>query len=136
MTIDLLFDDDRTLDRVVASEVLTPDLVAELYGVSPTDVKIVTFVAAKAIKITFPKNRPNFWRTGRPRRIWRPAARPDRESGSTLKQTGSHPAIERIEQDFEPDHVGRVLRYLAQPSISALNLGVREMGRALDGRYP
>ena len=58
MTIDLLFDDDRTLDRVVASEVLTPDLVAELYGVSPTDVKIVTFVAAKAIKITFPRTGP------------------------------------------------------------------------------
>ena len=57
-TIDLLFDDDRTFDRVVASEVLTPDLVAELYGVSPTDVKIVTFVAAKAIKITFPRTGP------------------------------------------------------------------------------
>ena len=48
-----------------------------------------------------------------------------------MKQTGSNPVIERIEQDFEPDHVGRVLRYLAQPSISALNLGVRQMAQLL-----
>ena len=48
-----------------------------------------------------------------------------------MKGTEPHPVIERIAQDFEPDHVARVLRYLAQPSISALNLGVREMAELL-----
>ena len=57
-TIDLLFGDRGTFDRVVASEVLTPDLVAELYGLDATDVKIVTFDAANAIKITFPRTGP------------------------------------------------------------------------------
>jgi len=48
-----------------------------------------------------------------------------------LNWTEPHPVIERIAQDFEPDHVGRVLRYLAQPSISALDIGVREMAALL-----
>ena len=50
-----------------------------------------------------------------------------------MKRTESHSVIERIGRDFEPDHVARVLRYLAQPSISALNLGVREMAEMLAG---
>jgi hypothetical protein len=57
-TIDLLFDEPRTFDRVVAGEVLTPGLVAELYAVSPEEVKVVIFDAARAIKITFPRAGP------------------------------------------------------------------------------
>ena len=58
MTIDLLFGDAGTFDRVVASEVLTPGLVADLYGMSPTEVRIVPFNTARAIKITFPRAGP------------------------------------------------------------------------------
>ncbi len=39
--------------------------------------------------------------------------------------------INRIKQDFEDAHVGRLKRYLTQPSISALNLGVQEMAELL-----
>ena len=54
-TIDLLFEDDQAFERVVASEILTPDLVAGRYGISAGDVKMVSFFAANAIKITFPR---------------------------------------------------------------------------------
>ena len=54
-TIDLLFEDNKTFDRVVASEILTPDLIANLYGIPAGNVKIVSFFAANAIKITFPR---------------------------------------------------------------------------------
>ena len=55
ITIDLLFENRTTFDRVVGSEVLTPSLVAELYAVSSIDVRIATFDAALAIKISFPR---------------------------------------------------------------------------------
>ena len=39
--------------------------------------------------------------------------------------------LEQIEREFEGPHMERVLRYLAQPSVSALNLGVQEMAELL-----
>ena len=54
-TIDLLFDDREIFNRVVASEILTPDLIADLYGNKAADINIVIFHAAHAIKITFPR---------------------------------------------------------------------------------
>ena len=42
-----------------------------------------------------------------------------------------HPVLEHIERQFEPDHLDRVMRYLAQPSISALDVGVRDMAEVL-----
>lgn len=43
----------------------------------------------------------------------------------------THPVLEHIANSFEPDHLDRVLRYLAQPSISALDIGVRDMAEML-----
>lgn len=57
-TLDVLFPDRETYRRVVAGEVLTPDLVSELYGVAPGDVRIMLFDAANAIKVTFPRRGP------------------------------------------------------------------------------
>ena len=45
----------------------------------------------------------------------------------------THPVLEHIARQFEPGHLGRVLRYLAQPSISALDIGVRDMADMLAG---
>ena len=45
----------------------------------------------------------------------------------------THPVLEHIAKQFEPDHLDRVLRYLAQPSISALDIGVRDMADMLAG---
>ena len=55
ITIDILFDQNEAFDRVVSSEILTPDLVSRLYGVEIADVEIFIFEPAKAIKITFPR---------------------------------------------------------------------------------
>ena len=45
----------------------------------------------------------------------------------------THPVLEHIAKQFEPDHLDRVMRYLAQPSISALDIGVRDMAEMLAG---
>ena len=42
-----------------------------------------------------------------------------------------HRVLERIERDFGGPHLDRVLRYLAQPSVSALGWGVQEMAELL-----
>ncbi len=43
----------------------------------------------------------------------------------------THPVLQHIANRFEPDHLDRVKRYLAQPSISALDMGVRDMAEML-----
>jgi hypothetical protein len=57
-TLDVLFADRDTYQRVMSSEVLTPDLVADLYGPDSSEVRIVFFDAAKAVKVTFPRVGP------------------------------------------------------------------------------
>ena len=57
-TLDVLFEDRETYQRVMTSEVLTPALVADLYGLEPSEVKIMFFDAANAIKVTFPRMGP------------------------------------------------------------------------------
>ena len=39
--------------------------------------------------------------------------------------------VARIEEDFESSHLERLLKYIRQPSVSALNLGNEEMARML-----
>ncbi len=39
--------------------------------------------------------------------------------------------IEQIDKDFEPSHIERLLKYIRQPSVSALNLGNQEMAEML-----
>ena len=41
--------------RLVGCEALRPEVVAELYGLEPDDVKIVYFDAAHGIKVTIPR---------------------------------------------------------------------------------
>ena len=57
-TLDVLFEDRNVYERVIASEVLTPDLVADLYGLESSEVTITFFHAANAIKVTFPRAGP------------------------------------------------------------------------------
>lgn len=59
ITIDILFDQKEAFDRVVSSEILTPDLVSGLYGVQINDIDIYIFEPANAIKITFPRTGAN-----------------------------------------------------------------------------
>ena len=55
-TFDLFFNDDETYQRVRDSGVLTRELIAELYNITPQDVCGIFFVdTARGIKITIPK---------------------------------------------------------------------------------
>ena len=48
-----------------------------------------------------------------------------------MREMSTHPVLEHIAAKFEPHHLDRVMRYLAQPSISALDIGVRDMAELL-----
>ncbi|WP_144113835.1 DUF4387 domain-containing protein [Paraburkholderia sp. BCC1886] len=58
LTFDMIFPDAPTYRRVLDSGVLTPELVSALYPVVASDVSIVSFDAANAIKITIPRTGP------------------------------------------------------------------------------
>jgi len=55
LTIDLMFDDDAALQRVLASPAFTPRHIAELYGADPAQVQIHRFERVRAVKVTLPR---------------------------------------------------------------------------------
>lgn len=55
LTLDVMFEDEETYRRVLDSGVLSPRIIAPLYGVSDNEVAIIPFDVAKAIKITVPR---------------------------------------------------------------------------------
>ena len=59
VTLDLMFEDDATYERVRDSGVLTDTLIADLYSVSQNEVSIIPYDVAKAIKITVPRLVPS-----------------------------------------------------------------------------
>ena len=54
-TLDLMFDDESDYEKVRDSGVLTPGLIAGLYGISDNEVSIIPYDVAYAIKITIPR---------------------------------------------------------------------------------
>ena len=58
-TMDLMFDDVATYERVRDSGVISPALIAELYHVSHNEVSIIPYDVAMAIKITVPRLVPS-----------------------------------------------------------------------------
>lgn len=58
LTFDLIFSDHGAYSRVADSGVLTPELIAGLYALPASQVQIVPFAAAHAIKITIPRTGP------------------------------------------------------------------------------
>ena len=54
-TLDIILDDTEAFARVCDSGVIDRALVARLYSVSPTQVRIFHVAAALAIKITIPR---------------------------------------------------------------------------------
>ena len=59
VTLDLMFEDEATYERVRDSGVLTDTLIADLYSVSQNEVSIIPYDVAKAIKITVPRLVPS-----------------------------------------------------------------------------
>jgi len=55
VTLDILFADGATWQRVLDAGVLTPESVAALYGVSAAEVSIIPFQRVHAIKVTVPR---------------------------------------------------------------------------------
>jgi hypothetical protein len=55
LTIDVLFDDRATYDRVLASGALSPEEFSGLYGTPADAIQITNYEAANAIKITIPR---------------------------------------------------------------------------------
>jgi len=54
-TLDVMFEDEATYNRVRDSGVLQPGLIATLYGISDNEVSIIPYDVAYAIKITIPR---------------------------------------------------------------------------------
>ena len=56
LTVDILFKDDATYQRVKATKAITPELIASLYGLRPDQITdFVEFDPGRAIKATFPR---------------------------------------------------------------------------------
>lgn len=55
VTFDVIFADHATYAQVLASGVLTPALISQLYGVAEEAVRIIPYETVQAIKITIPR---------------------------------------------------------------------------------
>jgi hypothetical protein len=59
LTLDVMFDDAATFERVRASGVINPALVARLYGVKESEVLFTVYPPALAFKATIPRRIPS-----------------------------------------------------------------------------
>lgn len=55
ITIDLMFADHATFQRVAQSEAMSAQAVGRCYGIDPSQVQIIAHPKANAIKITLPR---------------------------------------------------------------------------------
>jgi len=55
LTIDVIFDDRDSYDRVIRSGALAADRIAALYGVSHNQTAVLPYPQALAVKITLPR---------------------------------------------------------------------------------
>jgi hypothetical protein len=53
LTIDIMFDDTVSFERVRAAEVLGPEVIARLYGLDPAQVRFFAVPQALAFKASF-----------------------------------------------------------------------------------
>ena len=58
-TLDLMFADEDTYNKVMASNVVNPARIAELYRISANAVQVINYDVAFAIKITIPRDVPS-----------------------------------------------------------------------------
>lgn len=58
-TLDIMFEDQATYEKVRDSGALTPRTLGPLYGVTDNEVAIIPFDVAYAIKITVPRKIPS-----------------------------------------------------------------------------
>ncbi|MDE0840297.1 MAG: DUF4387 domain-containing protein [Alphaproteobacteria bacterium] len=58
-TLDLMFEDVATYERVRDSGVINPELIASLYHISQNEVSIIPYDVAMSIKVTVPRLVPS-----------------------------------------------------------------------------
>jgi hypothetical protein len=58
ISLDVIFEDEETYQRVLDSGALSPRAIAPLYSVSDNEVAVIPFDVALAIKITMPRPVP------------------------------------------------------------------------------
>jgi hypothetical protein len=59
LTLDVMFNDKESYDRVVSSHVISAEKIARLYHVDPGDVRLFQADVALAIKISLPRPIPS-----------------------------------------------------------------------------
>lgn len=59
LTFDIMFDDEAGFDRLLAADLITKDLVADLYGTPVEDIGIFVHRQALAVKISIPRPFPS-----------------------------------------------------------------------------
>ena len=55
LTLDVMFPDDRSYERVVTGGALNAALISRLYGVPAQDVSVIPYPVGRAIKISLPR---------------------------------------------------------------------------------
>jgi len=55
ITFDIMFDEEKTFQRVKESGIITRKLISELYHVAEEEVSIIDYDAANSIKVTIPR---------------------------------------------------------------------------------
>jgi hypothetical protein len=55
LTVDIMFEDRETYERVLASRLITAERFAALYRVPVENVRVIPYEAAYSIKVTFPR---------------------------------------------------------------------------------
>lgn len=58
LTIDLFFDGTETVERVIASGILSAEAIARIYRLDAASVRIIRVPQAHAIKVSFPRPLP------------------------------------------------------------------------------
>jgi hypothetical protein len=62
VTIDLFFKDDESYRKYSVDPVLSPALIARLYGAPASDVKFFHLDTLRTVKISYPRIHPQGWR--------------------------------------------------------------------------
>jgi hypothetical protein len=59
LTLDIMFEDEATFEKVRRSGCITPEVIAALYGVAPADVLFTEYPPALAYKATIRRRIPS-----------------------------------------------------------------------------
>lgn len=55
LTVDIMFEDQATYERIVDSCLITAERFAAIYHVAVEDVRVIPYEAAYSLKVTFPR---------------------------------------------------------------------------------